>query len=177
MRKIQTIILFILAFNTNAISQDVFNNKIDTLLNSMSKIIMTDLKNDSIKVSQRPWIGLGDSFELTVIFDSKDLFQITSLSRPDSLRQKPNKWKLRNNNKVKLFMDYIYKNNEFPYNTFECFSFKFLQLIKKECSLSDSAVYGEYLFKISSQELTIIDKKIEILKGFDAIKKKQLSKW
>jgi len=177
MKKIFSISLLLLTLNTFARSQDTFISKIDTLLDRMGMLIVKDLTSDSIKISPRPWIGIGDSYELEVIFDSKDSFQITSLSRPDSLRQKPNKWKLRNNNKIKLFMDYVYKNNEFPNNTFECFSFKFLQLIENECLHSDSAVYGEYVFKISSQELTIIDKKIEILKGFDAIKKKQLSKW
>jgi hypothetical protein len=177
MKKIFSTSLLLLTLNTFALSQDIFISKIDTLLDRMGKLIVKDLTNDSIKISPRPWIGIGDSYELEVIFDSKDSFQITSLSRPDSLRQEPNKWELRKNNKIKLFMGYIYKNNEFPYNTLECFSFKFIQVIEKECLPSDAAVYGEYKFKISSQELTIIDKKTEILKDFDAIKKKQLSKW
>ncbi|MGV8826724.1 MAG: hypothetical protein ACWA6U_00260 [Breznakibacter sp.] len=176
MSKIHTIILFILAFNINALSQDVFNNKIDTLLNSMSKIILEDLTKDSINISPRPWIGFGDSFELTVKFDSKDSYQITSLSRPDSLRQKSNKWKLRNSFKFRLFTNYIYVNNDFPYNTFEYFSYKFMQVLDRS-NLQSDAVYGEYIFKVSPKELTVIDKKTEIIKGIEAIKRKQFLKW
>jgi len=73
-------------------------------------------------------------------------------------------------------MDYIYDNNEFPYNTFDHFSYKFMQVLDRG-NLQSDAVYGEYIFKISPKELTIIDKKTEIIKGFDDIKSKQFSKW
>ncbi len=176
MKRILITILVLLLVNTYGHSQDILISKIDTLLNRMSELILNDLTEDSIKLTPRPWIGLGDSFELTVMFDSKDSFQITSLSRPDSLRQKLNKLKLRNYYKSKHFMDYIYDNNEFPYNTFEHFSYKFMQVLDRE-NLQSDALYGEYLFKISPKELTVIDKKIEIIKGFNAIKSKQFSKW
>jgi hypothetical protein len=176
MKRIFITIFFLLSVNTYAHSQDIFNSKIDTLLNRMSELILNDLKNDSIKLSPRPWIGLGDSFELTVIFDSRDSFQITSLSRPDSLRPKRNRWKFRNYFKIRLFMDYIYDNNEFPYDTFDHFSYKFMQVFDRG-NLQSDAIYGEYLFKISPKELTVIDKKTEIIKGFDDIKSKQFSKW
>jgi len=72
MKRIIITIFFLLSASTFAHSQDIFNSKIDSLLNRMSELIINDLKNDSIKLTPRPWIGLGDSFELNVIFDSKD---------------------------------------------------------------------------------------------------------
>ena len=44
-------------------------------------------------------------------------------------------------------------------------------------NLQSDAVYGEYIFKVSPKELTVIDKKTEIIKGIEAIKRKQFLKW
>jgi len=174
MKKIFTILVFnLLLIGHNVKGQDVFNNKIDTLLVNLSKIILNDLKNDSIPISLRPWIGFGDAFELEVIFDAKHSFQMTSLSRPDSLRPKYSKWRFISVEKSHMFMNYVYENNDWPYGKFEYFTYKFLQVIDS----SMDAVYGEYRFNVSSKGPIFINKKIEILKGKESIIKKQFSKW
>ena len=174
MKKVFTILVFnllLIGYNTKA--QDVFNNKIDTLLVNLSKLILNDLKNDSIIISMRPWIGFGDAFELEVIFDAKHSFQMTSLHRPDSLRPKYSKWRLASFIKRDMFMHYIYENDEWPYDTFEYFTYKFLQVRDS----TRDGVFGEYRFNVNFKGLTIIERKVEILKGIEAIKNKQFSKW
>jgi hypothetical protein len=177
MKKTFTILLFeliIIVFNVQ--SQDVFNNKIDTLLVQISKLIVNDLKNDSTEISSRPWIGFGDSFELKVIFNAKQSWQLTCFHRPDSLWPKYSKWRLSHFLKRDYFRSYIYENDELPYNMFECFNYKFMQLIIKGDSIND-AIYGEYRFSANSKGLTILDKNVKIIKGRQAIVDKQLSKW
>jgi hypothetical protein len=174
MKEIFKILVFILLLIAHeAKAQDVFNNKIDTLLVKLSNVILNDLKDDSIIITKRPWIGFGDAFELEVIFDAKHSFQMTSLSRPDSLRPKYSKWRLASFIKRDMFMHYIYENDEWPNDMFEYFTYKFLQV--RDSSLD--AVFGEYRFNVNSKSLRIINKKVEIIQGRESIIKKQLSKW
>jgi hypothetical protein len=174
MKKTLTVVVFnLLLIGFNAKAQDVFNNKIDTLLVNLSKVILNDLKKDSILISMRPWIGFGDAFELEVIFDAKHSFQMTSLHRPDSLRPKYSKWRLANFIKRDMFMHFIYENDEWPFDMFEYFTYKFIQV--RDSSMD--AVFGEYRFNVNSKGILIIEKNIKIFKGRESIIKKQLSKW
>ncbi len=73
-------------------------------------------------------------------------------------------------------MNYISDHNELPYDIFDSFNYKFLLLQKKGETFGD-ALFGEYRFKATSAGLTIIDKKIETLKGESAILEKHNSDW
>lgn len=174
--KILSIVVFLLlmvAFNLKA--QDPYSDKIDSLLVSMSKLIINDLSKDSIKVLQRPWIGFGDSFEFYIIFDAKRSVILTYLHRNESVSKIF--YKKRHPIKYIMFMDYVRDHNELPNDMFDFFSYKFLQVQTKGETLGGDALFGEYRFKATNEGLTIIDKKIEILKGESAILEKHNSDW
>lgn len=174
---VKTIFLLLLVINNNNIkAQDVYNQTIDSLLVSMSKLILEDITKDSVKVQARPWIGFGDSFELKVAFDSLHSEMLTSLNRPSDLNKKTSKWKLKRNIKLKTFMDYTYKHKDFPYVMFEYFNYKFLQVKLKDETFGDG-MFGEFEFKASPEGLKIINKKIEILTGEKSILEKHNSVW
>jgi hypothetical protein len=173
--KTKIITLFLLVF-TLALSlkgQDVYNNKIDSMLVSMGKLIYNDLTNEGITVLKRPHIGFGDSFELKVILDSKQSAVITFLSRPESIQNKIIK---KHKFKYVNFFNYVSKHNELPYDLFDSFSYKFLQVQTKGESYK-VALFGQYKFKADSKGLKIIDKKIEILSTEKDVSEKYNSVW
>ncbi len=173
--KILSLVFLLLLVVFNLKAQDTYSNKIDSLLVSISKLIINDLSKDSIKVLQRPWIGLGDSFEFKVIFDTKRSVILTYLHRPESFSEIYHK--KRGPIKYIIFSNYIQDHNELPYDMFDSFSYKFLQVQTKEEALGGDALFGEYRFKATNEGLIIIDKKIEILKGESTILTKHNSDW
>lgn len=173
--KILSVAFLLLMFVFNVKAQDAYSDKIDSLLVSISKLIFIDLSTDSFKVLQRPYIGFGDSFEFNVIFDTKRSVILTYLHRPESINRKINKRK--HQFKYIIFSNYIHDHNELPYDMFDSFSYKFLQVQTKGETLGGDALFGEYRFKATNEGLTIIDKKIEILKGKSAILGKHNSDW
>ena len=176
MKKYVTTISFLLIwFAPDLKAQDAYSDTIDSLLVSMGKIIFNDLTSDSIKIHKRPYIGFGDSFEFKVFFDAKRSVILTYLHRPDSIMMnKINKRKYQF--RYTIFRDYIHDHNELPYDSFDSFGYKFLQVQLKGESFAD-ALFGEYRFKATPKGLSIISKKIEILKGENTILKKHNSDW
>ncbi|MEA4936995.1 hypothetical protein SDC9_181550 [bioreactor metagenome] len=154
-------------------AKDRYLKTIDSLLISIDELITNDLLEDSIILSKRPWVGLGDSWELKVFFDEKNFLFLTSLSRPDGLiKQKVNRTKLKKYFMLDTFMNHIYKHGELPYDAIAFFNFQFLQVQK--CG---DAVFGNYKIKVMRDNIYIIDKYVEILKGKDAIVEKQNLSW
>jgi hypothetical protein len=174
--KTKIIILFflLLTLTLNLKGQDVYNNKIDSILVAMGNLIYKDLKTEGIIVLKRPHIGFGDSFELKVILDSKQSAFITFLSRPESIKNKI--IKKRHQFKYKKFFNYVSKYNELPYDLFDSFSYKFLQGQSKGESF-EIALFGQYIFKADPKGLRIIDKKIEFLSNEKAVLEKFNSVW
>lgn len=174
--KVIKISILLLLIIPSSKAQDVYLDKIDSLLKTMGKLILNDLSKDSIKVTERPRIWFGEAFELEVIFDAKRSFIITSLNRPEATKKKTSKWHLKRDFYFDMFMDYINEHNELPYNTFDSFTYKFLLAPKKGETFGD-ALFGDYRFKAKQEGLSIIDKKIVILKGENAILEKHNSVW
>ena len=157
-------------------SQDIYLDEIDSLLVSMGKLIKNDLSQEGIKVHQRPWIGFGDCFELEVVFDEKDSKSLTSLSRPDSLKKKDSKLNFSLYKKSRSFRDYIYENDELPYELFDYFNYYFLQAQTNGDSFN-GAIFGVYRFNASVEGLSIIDNNIEILEEEIIILEKFNTEW
>lgn len=170
------IILILLSFIHRTSAQDVYLNMIDSLLKTMSKLILNDLSANGIKLSERPWIGFGDSFELDVVFDTKRSETLTSLSRPDSLKQVHKKRKLTSYIKRTMFLDYVYDHSELPYDQFDYLNYTFLQAQIGEENFG-AAIFGIYKFEATKEGLTIIDRNIEILNSKEAIMDKYNSDW
>ncbi len=176
-KRIIIICLFLIYFNIITRSQDVYQNRIDSLLVSIGRSIAKDISESGIKVLDRPWIGFGESFELEVIFDSKHSALLTFFNRPNGFsKHKHSIKKVTPHIKYLMFYNFITDNNELPYKMFESFNYKFLLLERKGETFGD-ALFGEYRFKAAYDVLTIIDKKIEILKGDSTILKKNNSNW
>lgn len=173
-KKILSIGFLLLIIIFNLKGQDAYSDKIDSLLVSMGKLILNDLSKDSIKVLKRPYIGFGDSFEFKVIFDAKRSVILTYLHRPEAIKEKINKRKYQF--KYINFSNYVHDHNELPYDLFDSFSYKFMQVQTKGETFGD-AMFGEYKFKAAPEGLTIIDKKIEILTGEKSILEKYNSDW
>jgi hypothetical protein len=168
-KKIMIIIL-LLAFQVNLKSQnwDFYNR--DSLLISIDGLIRDDFLKDSIYVLERSWIGFGESFILEIVFDNKNTCIISTFRISESMKKKFEKKSLR----LPSFIKYVNKYHTLPYNTFEYFNYRFLLLAKKG-ELFGDAIYGEYKFKATEKKISIMDKKIEVLQGEDAIIQKYKS--
>jgi hypothetical protein len=173
MKKIILIIaLFVIFVDGKSQNGDFFNKVIDSLLVSISQLIRNDLLNDNIYVLERSWIGFGEIFILEVVFDTKTTYILRIFSVSDTMRKKFYKQgNSFNFYKVRAFGRYINEHYSFPYDSFEYFNYRFLLVPKKEESFRDG-IYGEYKFKVTEKDISIIDRKIEILQDENSIMQK-----
>jgi len=158
-------------FNSYSVGQDNYNKMIDFVLITIGGLISSDLLNDSILIFDNSWKG--ESFVLEVVFDAKSTFIIRMLGS-DSLRKKfYNQGGLFNLRRWKFdeFRKFINEHQTFPYHSFDHFKYRFL-LISKNEKLLGEAIYGEYKFKATDKEISIMDRKVETLQGEDAIKQR-----
>lgn len=155
-------------FGANIRAQDVYNERIDSLLDSIKCIVLDDLSKDSITILNRPWRGVGESYELRVVFDSLRSEVIRGFNRPVGLRERTSKWKIRHNLKYLSFMRYTYEHKDFPYGMFDGFRYEFI-LLRKHGEEYGDALWGIYMFKASPSGLDIQSKSIDFLFGEKAI--------
>ncbi len=134
-----------------------------------------DLLNQGINVVERPWIGFGESFVFEVVFEKEKTCMLTIFRCSESIRKKyykqSNSFNFRIYNRLRTFSRYIDEHHELPYAFFEYFNYRFLLLAKKDDSFK-GAVYGEYKFKATKNDISIIDKKIVFLQNEKAIVQK-----
>jgi len=170
--KFLCLVLLINIPNLNA--QNVFNEKIDSLLVSIDELILNDLSKDSTIVSMRPW-GLGESYKFEVIFKDNRSIVLRYLNRPEfSDPKKPIVTKHRF--KLVVFRSYINDHKELPYSKIDYLRYQFLLLQKKGETFGE-AMFGEYKIKATPEGLTIMGKKLEILTGEKSILEKHNSVW
>jgi hypothetical protein len=171
---VKTICLLMLINIPSLNAQNVFYDKVDSLLISASKLILNDLSKDSIIVLDRPWKGFGESYKFEVIFNDNRSIVLAFYNRPEL--SDPNKSISTHHFKYVMFRNYINENKELPYNKVNCLKYEFLLLQKKGETFGD-AMFGEFKFKVAPEGLTIIDKKKEILTGEKSILEKHNSVW
>jgi hypothetical protein len=160
------IMILLFAFCVDSKSQN--KDYLDSLLVYMDKLIRNDISNDSIYILERQWIGFGEVFILEVVFDAKNIGILTMLRASESMTKKYYKQPFQVRLRLSPFRRYINEHHTFPYNTFEYFNYRFLLFAKKGESFGD-AIYGEYKFKATEKGISIMDKKIEVLQGENAI--------
>lgn len=170
-----TFFCFIL-LGANIRAQDVYNERIDSLLDSIKCIVLDDLSKDCISILNRPWRGVGESYELRVVFDSLRSEVIRGFNRPVELMERTSKWKIRRNLKHLSFMRYTYEHKDFPYGMFDCFRYEFI-LLRKHGEEYGDALWGIYMFKSTPNGLVIQSKSIEFLFGEKAVMDKYNSVW
>ena len=178
MKKIVTGYL-VLLYCLNCYSQggekyrgDRYNDFIDSMLITIGQLITNDLSKDSIFVVGRLW-RLGDAFVFEVVFDSKSTFILNMLGSNAMIKKtfkQRGPFNLRRW-KFDAFRNYIDEHQALPYDSFDHFKYRFLLLAKNEKLLGE-AVYGEYKFKATDKDISIMDRKIEILQDENSIRQK-----
>lgn len=178
MKKI--LIVFTILFtslNLYSENRDIYNEVIDSTLVSISRIIEKDLMQDNIVIPLNPWIGIGGTFILEVIFDIKNSYILALQGASESLNDKYYKqhkpFNVRKNLNFYRFRDYILEYSKLPYEIFEhlyyTYRFFLLTCIDDEMH-QEIAVYGEYKFSLFENDvIEVVDKKIEILNEEDEI--------
>lgn len=174
MKKIVLFITFFVLTSNCLLCQDIYSEVIDSVLTEIKELIIEDMAKDSIKVydRNRPWLGV--SYVLEVAFDEKRVSCISHYKRPGIVRA--GKWKIKHRIKENHFIHCVLKNGVIPYSDFEYLRYKFIlaPLVKENFA---DPLYCEYSFKITSDKLTIIDKKVEPLVDEQSIIDKVNSDW
>jgi len=177
MKKKILILIVLSAFFESSKSQSFYSKTTDSLLALINQIIREDLLKEEIYVERSwKWIEFGDCFIFEIVFDSKNSGILSMFQASESMKKKYEKQEKFSVLKLRLdaFREYVTVHNTLPYSTFEYFNYRFLLPAKKGESFGD-VLYGEYKFKVTDNGVSIMDKKIEILQGEDAIMEKYKS--
>jgi hypothetical protein len=184
----KNVVLFcFLIFNTSIFAQVLvkersnYRNMQDSLLILLSNKIKSDFVIEGYnipKVSLNNIQLVGFSLVCEVYFTPKCSYIFTYINPTDALKRKYFKqgkgFRIRQEIYINTFRHYVEDNNKLPYYIIEYFRCQFIT--HYEGSPEDHGIYGEYKFKLKEDDtFEIIDKKIEILQGKDAILRKYYS--
>jgi len=170
-------LVFLCCFNSYSQIKDNYNEMLDSLLISISRLIINDIHKDSILLLKRHLVGIGESYVFEIVFDRKATYILRMLGYSDSMYKKfakQEKFFDFQRHKMYDFRNFIREYRALPHDSFDYFHYRFLIPYKKGESFGN-ALYGEYKFKAFEKNIFIIDKKIEILQDENAMLQKYLS--
>ncbi|MGI6292653.1 MAG: hypothetical protein ACOXZH_09610 [Bacteroidales bacterium] len=174
-KKVISILAFftLMHFNVYTQTKNILNDMVDSLLISLNEIIINDFQKDCLYVSERSWIGFGESFVFEVVFDSNTSYIFTIQRASNSMQKKYHKqsnlfYSLKKRYKWTIFRDFVEKNEKWPIDLYDHFRYKFLLLPKKGDNF-EKTFFGEYNFKVLNNKIIINNKKIKQLDDLKTI--------
>lgn len=163
-KKILILCFVLFVYNSYAQREyETFHHITDSLIMQFKSEIITDLENNDINIPEQIKqikSPLGKSFILRVNIGYKYPQRRIRAKNITPPKERP---KSKGRQKHFYIMNYIDQTGQIPYDRIESFIYEFITFRQED------AVYGRYEFKISSEQIIILDKNVEVLKKQDDI--------